>query len=127
MEIVILIKLAVRLEQLIAHGVVVGVEHLGPVQRDMGNLAFFLIQNGVVGHVAISSCDVPNRSYPGLLGIIVRPLEGVNSADQRNGVKLRIEPGASTSLLCGVACPELVEGLSTNGNFPLCSPPPRSP
>jgi hypothetical protein len=55
MEIVVLIKLAVRMEQLIAHGVVVGVENLGPVQRDMGNLAFFLVQNGVVGHIAVSS------------------------------------------------------------------------
>src|SRR5213078_190384 len=55
MEIVILIKLAVRMEQLIAHGVVVGVEKLGPVQRDMGKLAFFLIQNGVIGHGAVSS------------------------------------------------------------------------
>src|SRR5919106_5031767 len=27
--------------------------------------------------------DVPHRSYPGFVGIIVRPLEGVNSADQR--------------------------------------------
>src|SRR5713101_2133629 len=85
MEIVVLIKLAVRMEQLIAHGVVVGVEDLGPVQRDMGNLAFFLVQNGVVGHVAVSSCDVPHRSYPRLVGIIVRPLEGVNLAEQGKG------------------------------------------
>src|SRR5215510_10044199 len=55
MEIVVLIKLAVRMEQLIAHGVVVGVQDLGPVQRDIGNLAFFLIQNGVVDHGAVSS------------------------------------------------------------------------
>ena len=41
MERVVLIKLAVRVKQLVTPGVIVGVENLGLVQRDTGKLAFF--------------------------------------------------------------------------------------
>src|SRR5262249_20407336 len=54
MQIVVLVKSTVRLQQFIGHGVVVRVEHAWPIQCDVRNPLLGLVQDGFIGHAVVS-------------------------------------------------------------------------
>src|SRR5262245_66438731 len=50
MQVVVLVKSAMRLQQFIAHGIAVGVEHTWPVERNVRNPPLGLVQDGFISH-----------------------------------------------------------------------------